>query len=501
MIGFQQSEYSSEQLVSQNTQTKEYQSTSYASGLGGCKLPGYLLKFYAQHKTQLWVGTLLSTLSILPAQAVVAPNVEEVGRTAKQFTVLIQGDSSGSGVIVEHSNKTYQVLTANHVVAKPQTYTIVTPDGQRYPVASTSIKSFAGTDLATLRFNSSKSYAVAQPGNSDATREGKIVYVAGFPQPGKAITDYVYTFTIGRITAHASKSLELGYTLVYSNMTLPGMSGGPVLNEFGKLIGIHGRAEIGALEHQADTVYLKTGFNLGIPINTFTGIGGPATPGSAESLSRPSSTATSTTLDLPIPALAPRPSLNLFDATGVTSVRSRPLPPAQLAVALRADDFFLRAGYKVREGNISAAIADYTQAIKLNPNYTAAYTSRGIARSAIRDEAGAIADLNRAITLNPNLADAYTSRGLIKSQQGDTQGAIIDYTQAVKLEPTFARAYYNRGVVYYNQGKISDAIGDLQKSADLYLDQGNADEYRRTVETLSVTRKNCRQSIRSLCDG
>ena len=43
---------------------------------------------------------------------------------------------------------------------------------------------------------------------------------------------------------------------------------------------------------------------------------------------------------------------------------------------------------------IYGAIADYTKAIKLNPNYADAYYNRGVAKSNLQDYDGAIADFN-----------------------------------------------------------------------------------------------------------
>jgi serine protease Do len=47
------------------------------------------------------------------------------------------------------------------------------------------------------------------------------------------------------------------------------MSGSPVLNENGEVIGIHGRAETTV---DKDSNSISTGNNLGIPINTFVAI-------------------------------------------------------------------------------------------------------------------------------------------------------------------------------------------------------------------------------------
>jgi hypothetical protein len=44
----------------------------------------------------------------------------------------------------------------------------------------------------------------------------------------------------GQVTANRKRVFKDSYALLYSNDTLPGMSGGPVLNSEGKVVGSHG---------------------------------------------------------------------------------------------------------------------------------------------------------------------------------------------------------------------------------------------------------------------
>ncbi len=127
------------------------------------------------------------------------------------------------------------------------------------------------------------------------------------------------------------------------------------------------------------------------------------------------------------------------------------------------------------------AIADYTQAITINPQYALAYNNRGLAKSNLGDKAGAIADYTQAITINPQYALAYYNRGLAKYESEDKTGAIADYTQAITINPQDANTYYNRGFAKDELGDKAGAIADYTQAitinpqlAQAYNNRGNA---------------------------
>jgi tetratricopeptide (TPR) repeat protein len=113
------------------------------------------------------------------------------------------------------------------------------------------------------------------------------------------------------------------------------------------------------------------------------------------------------------------------------------------------------------------AIEDYTQAIRLDPNSSIAYRERGKAYSDKGDQDKAIADYTQAIRLDPNYALAYNGRGAAYNNKRDYDRAIADYTQAIRLNPNFIYAYDNRGNAYSNKEDYDRAIADYTQAIRL----------------------------------
>jgi S1-C subfamily serine protease len=200
-----------------------------------------------------------------PAVAVVNPAPSNAGvnvyKIANETTVMIEGQNSGSGVIIGRTGNTYYVLTAKHVVLTADEYNIVAANGKKYKLDYQQVRKFNNLDLAVVQFTSTDTLSVAQFANSEQTNQGDNIFVSGWPAVGGAITRPTHQVTRGTLTGFQRGDSE-GYELLYDSTTAPGMSGGPVFDATGRVIGVHGRAagnpEIG-----------KTGINLGIPIHLF----------------------------------------------------------------------------------------------------------------------------------------------------------------------------------------------------------------------------------------
>jgi RNA polymerase sigma factor (sigma-70 family) len=125
------------------------------------------------------------------------------------------------------------------------------------------------------------------------------------------------------------------------------------------------------------------------------------------------------------------------------------------------------------------AIADFSEAIKLGTKYTAmAHRLRGTARlDGLMDPKEAIADLTEAIRLDPKDSEAYYQRGRARATTaGETDKAIADFTQAIKLDPKNDRAYLERGEAWSRKGDDDKAIADFNTA--IQLEPNNAETYR-----------------------
>jgi S1-C subfamily serine protease len=318
----------------------------------------------------------------------------EVGRVAKAITVEIKKvgtDKSGSGILLQRQGDVYTVLTAGHVVDKEAVFTLKTADGKIHRSIADSVK-FSGNniDLGILKFRASQNYTLAKIGTSNSLEPLSPIYVAGFPESTYAIEAGTLNITEGKVVGNATKGNARGYSLFYSNTTLRGMSGGPVLNEAGELVAIHGQGDREGKEGEGE----KTGRNLGIVVERFGTVA--LTMG--------------VQIDQQIAALPQNKSPN-------------------------ASDYFLSAISKDERRDYQGALADFNRSISLNPQYSLGYYNRALLKyQRLNDVQGALSDYNQAILLNPKYSLAYHNRALLKYLKlNDREEAVQDFRQAARL--------------------------------------------------------------------
>jgi Trypsin-like peptidase domain/TPR repeat/Tetratricopeptide repeat len=331
------------------------------------------------------------------------------------------------------------LLTNYHVISGGSSIMAQTPNGAMYVLKSV-VATSETYDVAELQF-----FATDVPclslGSSTSAVEGQRVLVIGNPEGLEG------TVSDGIISAFRSGRTKIQITAPIS----PGSSGSPVLDESGSVIGIA-------------TQVSKEGQNLNFAI-------------SAEAIRD---------------ALAKSSNSNpwvLFPAV-----------PTPTATRNSAADYVSRGEQKAGDGNFEGAIADYTEAIRLNPNNAEAFNARGYAYFKLQQYSKAISDNTEAIRLQPNNSMTYVVRSVAYRGLGEYEKAIADCTEAIRLIPINSLAYVFRGNAYCDLGEYGKAISDytesiriLPGSAPVYESRANAYEKLGKFSMAAEDRKKAKE--------
>ncbi len=106
-----------------------------------------------------------------------------------------------------------------------------------------------------------------------------------------------------------------------------------------------------------------------------------------------------------------------------------------LSAAMRALALTSRGLAREEKGDVKRAMADYDEAIRLDPRSANVRLFRS---SLFRNAANydrAIEDLSEAIRIDPGVALFYTRRGMSYYAKHDYQRAIADFTESLRLSP------------------------------------------------------------------
>jgi len=415
----------------------------------------------------LGVGSAFSLLALVGCNSNQPLSPGEISQTIEESVVLIFYNSqggNGSGFFVSGEPGVCTVLTARHATLTEESLKIQTKDQEIWDADS--IRRFPNHDLAVVEFTPKGKncpYPSLFLGDSDRVNKGDQVYVYGYFNSDGRLVEH---FVPGNVTA--IDQLPEGYGIAYDATTAGGMSGGPVANETGEIIAIHGRSDIeiyelvklkgGAFievlqataEEESDAVGSKNSvFKWGIPTKIY----------QANLAQVPKVAATE--------SLTAEDYLNQGKDLLAQGLYQEAIVAYDKAIDIKPDKYeawVFRGGTLHLLGKYQDAIASYDKAIEIEPDYAEVWALRGIALSELGKYQDAIASYDKAIKIKPNYASAWHNRGLVLDRLGKYQEALTSYDKAIKIEPDYADAWVLRGIALYRLGKYQDAIDSSDKA-------------------------------------
>jgi tetratricopeptide (TPR) repeat protein len=120
-----------------------------------------------------------------------------------------------------------------------------------------------------------------------------------------------------------------------------------------------------------------------------------------------------------------------------------------------------------------------------------AYVGRGLAWQLKGERDRAMADFNDAIRLDPKNTHAYNNRAILWREKGEVDNAIADFTKAIAIDPLphsdlagpgHVNLYANRGLAWKAKGDFDRALSDFDEA--LRQDSKDADARYFRSETL-----------------
>ncbi|MHB1425057.1 MAG: tetratricopeptide repeat protein [Gemmataceae bacterium] len=138
------------------------------------------------------------------------------------------------------------------------------------------------------------------------------------------------------------------------------------------------------------------------------------------------------------------------------------------ALQLNADNLFAlidrAAAYSAMKQH-EQAIADYSAALELEPN-AALHNERGLEHVALGALGAAVADFTEAIALDPDFASSFLLRGNAHADMGDFDKALADFAESIRLDPDSAPGYFHRGNLHCRRGSLDEALADYNRALE-----------------------------------
>ncbi len=117
--------------------------------------------------------------------------------------------------------------------------------------------------------------------------------------------------------------------------------------------------------------------------------------------------------------------------------------------------------------NSARRLADFNQAVELEPEKSEYLILRAQAHQADKNPDRCIADLDKAIELAPTSAKAHELKALALLMQEKPEAALESFNRATELAPDSITPYQYRGELYSKMGKLDEAVAQLDRAIEI----------------------------------
>jgi tetratricopeptide (TPR) repeat protein len=119
-----------------------------------------------------------------------------------------------------------------------------------------------------------------------------------------------------------------------------------------------------------------------------------------------------------------------------------------------------------QEGRIAEAIAEQTEALRVDPRAVQAHVNLISLYGRLGRYEEAADHYRAALALDPRQADLHYNYGVLLLKQGNQQAAEAAFKQTVQINPYYVEAHNNLGSIYEEQNRLPEAFQEFGAAAE-----------------------------------
>ena len=361
------------------------------------------MKISLKKKQGFWLALVLLLVMIL-VPAVCFADAEKIFRENNKAVVVVVAYDAVGKAISQGSGFIVRrdgvIVTNYHVISNARSIKIKA--GNKTFNVEGLINLDKENDIAILKINVTN-LPIVKLGNLAKSSIGEKVYVIGSP---KGLENTISDGILSGKREIAAHKVIIQITAPVS----PGSSGGPLFNKNGEVIGVV-------------TFLLKEAQNLNFA--------------------------------MPVDAIK-----NKITANKATAIKKSKIEDYEKTSVY----WFYRGVAYDDAGKYKEAVESYKQAIRLKPDFAAAFLNIGFAYYKLGRYQEAVEADVEAIRIDPNFATAHYNLGNDYQKLGRYQEAVEAYGEAIRIDPNFSAAHYNMGVAYGMLGRYQEEVAALKQA-------------------------------------